>query len=365
MCANTNDDLKYWLGLNLVEGLGPRSFEKLYGHFGSAKSIWEASWRHLRKLRLSERACDSLTRTRKVKDLDKELSKVEGCGIRLMRWDDDDYPSNLKDTVNPPFLLYVKGRLLPRDKSALAVVGTRKFTPYGRRVTTEIVRDLAGSGMTIVSGLALGIDSFAHRAALSVSGRTIAVLGCGLNRVYPPENRDLAREIVNSGALVSEFPLDFPPVRGNFPARNRVISGLSLGLLVCEAPEKSGTMITATCAAEQGRPVFAVPGPVFSYTSRGVGRLIQDGAKLVFGASDILSELSLEFRRAPAVVREFAPETAEEGRIFKVITEGGTLQVDQIVRASGLSVSLVLSTLTRMAMRGIVEEVGGGRWGIK
>ena len=362
MSADTNDDLKYWLGLNLVEGLGPYSFRRLYAHFGSARAIWNSSRRRLRKFGLSERACESLARVREERDLDRELKRVESLGIRLVKWGDRDYPSNLRNIPSPPFLLYIKGEFLSGDELALAVVGTRKFSAYGKRVTTEIVRELAASGLTIVSGLALGIDSFAHRAALSVSGRTIAVLGCGLDRIYPPENRELAREIERSGALVSEFPLGFPPVRGNFPSRNRIIAGLSLGTLVCEAPERSGALITAACALEQGKPVFAVPGSILNQASWGVGRLIQSGAKLVLDASDILEELSLEPQGAPAVVRkEIAPRTAEEKKILEIL-RNGALNTDQIVRASKLPVSLVLSTLTQMAMRGMVEEEGGGRW---
>ena len=365
MFANMSDDTKYWLGLSMVEGLGPRTFSKLYSHFGSAKSIWKASSRYLRGFGLLEKVGDALIRARGIIDLDKELARVVSCGVHLLRWDDGGYPPNLKYTANPPFLLYVKGRLLPQDNLALAVVGTRRCTAYGQRVTTEIVRDLVSSGMTIVSGMALGIDSFAHRAALSASGRTVAVCGCGLNRVYPPENRGLAQEIVRNGALVSEFPLNFPPTRGNFPARNRIISGLSLGVLVCEAPEKSGALITASCAAEQGRPVFAVPGSVFNHSSRGAGRLIQDGAKLVFDASDILVDLSRELRRVSRVTREFTPETTEEGEIFKILASGEPVHVDRLVRTSGLPTSLVLSTLTQLAMRGVVGEVGGGRWMVR
>lgn len=357
-------DLKYWLGLSLVEGLGPKIFQSLYAHFGSSQAIWEARGRELSDLGLSEKAVESLAEIKETKDLEEELERVERLGIRLIRSIDKEYPENLKKISSPPFLLYAKGEILPQDVLSLAVVGTRKFSDYGKRATTKIVGDLASSGLTIVSGLALGIDSFAHQAALEVGGRTIAVLGHGLDQVYPSENRELAWEVSCRGALISEFPLGFPPVSGNFPARNRIIAGLSLGTLVCEAPEKSGALITASCALEAGRPVFALSGPIFSPQSVGTARLIQEGAKLVINVSDILSELDLRERSLHVEARKIIPETEEEGIILKALGDE-SVHIDEICVKSGLSISLVSSTLTAMEIKGMVEEFANGRWAVR
>jgi len=357
------DDLKYWLGLSLVGGLGPKIFRSLYTHFGSARAIWEARETELLSLGLSERVLDSLTEV-KNKGVEGELERVRSLGIKLIRFTDKEYPGNLKKISSPPFLLYTKGEILPRDELSLAVVGTRKFTDYGKRATAKIVGDLASSGLVIVSGLALGIDSAAHRAALEVGGRTIAVLGHGLDQVYPPENWELAFKISKSGALVSEFPLGFPPVSGNFPARNRIIAGLSLGTLVCEAPEKSGALITASQTTEEGRPVFALSGSIFSPQSVGTARLVQDGAKLIVSAEDILSELDVKARSVGIKAREIIPETEEESAILKSLGDD-LLYVDEICRRSELSAAKVSSTLTEMGIKGMVEELGGGRWAVK
>jgi len=360
-----DDSLKYWLGLNLVSGLGPRTFQSLYQQFGSVRKIWGASRRELLASGLRKGVCDTLCRTREGSDLEGELAKVAKLGISIVTLEDKRYPGILKEISSPPPLLYVRGEFLPRDEISLAVVGTRKFSNYGKRATTKLVGDLALAGLTIVSGLAWGIDSFAHRAALRAGGRTIAVLGHGLDQVYPPENRNLADEIACQGALVSEFPLGFPPVVGNFPARNRIISGLSLGTLVCEAPERSGSLITAACALEQGRLVFALPCPIFDSQGLGTGRLIQSGAKLVLGADDILSALNLELRMAQREVREVVAESAEEEDLLGVLRgQGDSLATDEIIRRSGLSPAVVLSTLVKMQMRGAVEETSDGRWAV-
>jgi len=358
------DDLKYWLGLSLVEGFGPRIFHSCYAKLGSARAIWEAEYKVLSALGFSERAWGSLLRLRQAADLEGELGRLGSLGIKLLRLVDENYPRNLKEISSAPFLLYLRGDITPQDELSLAVVGTRKFTDYGRQVTTKIVTDLVANGLTIVSGLALGIDTVSHRAALSCGGRTIAVLAHGLDRIYPPENRELAEDIVRNGALVSEFPIGFPPVPGNFPARNRIIAGLSLGTLVCEAPEKSGALITASQTAEMGRPVYAVPGSVFSPQSMGTARLIQDGAKLILDTEDILSELNPQRKMLQLEAREIVPESEEEALILEVLREQA-LHSDEICRLTNLPAAVVFSTLTKMGIKGIVEEFLGGRWGIK
>lgn len=277
---------------------------------------------------------------------------------------------NLRQISDAPAVFYYKGSILPKDDLAIGVVGSRLATPYGCQVTEKLVFDLANAGLTIVSGLARGIDSVAHRAALDAGGRTIAVLGSGLDLIYPPENRGLAQEIVKNGALVSEFPLGFPIAASNFPARNRIISGLSLGVLVTEGAVDSGSMITAGQAAEQGREVFAVPGPINSKTSAGVNNLIKEGVHPVTDASDILQILNIEQKRksfeTPLKIRgkqETRKLDVNEKKILDLL-DGETKHIDALVRESGLKTDIVSSMLSVMELQGIVKNYGSGIWGV-
>ncbi|NQT23051.1 MAG: DNA-protecting protein DprA [Candidatus Omnitrophica bacterium] len=226
--------------------------------------------------------------------LDKEIELIEKLGIKVITIDDKEYPSNLKHIYNPPKVLYVKGKIVPKDHYSIAVVGARKSSTYGRETAARLARELAEKSITVVSGMARGIDTYAHRGALESGGRTIAVLGCGINIIYPPENKSLMEEISKSGAVISEFPINTPPLRRNFPMRNRIISGLSFGVVVVEAAEKSGSLITASLALEQGREVFSVPGRVDTRLSRGTLALIKEGAKLVENVDDILEEVKAQ-----------------------------------------------------------------------
>lgn len=350
---------KYWLGFNLVKGIGPAKVQALLGYFGDVESAWMASDAQLQSLGIDQRARKNLREARSSLDLDLELEKIRSKNITLLTWNSAGYPSYLREVDGPPPLLYVVGELADIDRWAVAVVGTRRVTPYGRQITQELVAGLVRNGVTIVSGLARGIDAIAHRSALEHGGRTIAVLGSGPDNIYPPEHRDLAREIVRGrGAVISDYPLGTEPDAKNFPPRNRIISGLSLGVVVVEAGERSGALITADFALEQGREVFAVPGNVNSPASRGTNRLIQQGAKLITGAEDVLEELNLSMVLEHSAVQQALPETKEEEALFHYLSSE-PVHVDALSRATGLSSQEVSSTLTLLELKGIVRQVGG------
>jgi DNA processing protein len=278
--------------------------------------------------------------------------------VRVITLDDAGYPDHLREIADPPPVLYVKGELLSADRWAVAVVGTRRVTAYGRQVVERLVPEMARAGVTIVSGLARGTDALAHRVALEAGGRTLAVLGSGLDRIYPTEHAGLAREIVGRGALLSEFPLGTPPDALNFPRRNRIISGLAMGTLVVEAGETSGALITADLALEQGRDVFAVPGSILSPASEGPNRLIKEGAKPVTCAQDILEELNLTAVAQHEAVREALPENETEATLLRLLSSE-PLHVDELGRSSALPVAQVSSALTMMELKGLVRQVGG------
>jgi DNA processing protein len=352
-------DVEYWLGFNIVSGIGPARFQKLLEHFGDAGTAWEASVRELQQAGLDTKSIDSLVASRARLSLDEELARVDQAGASVLTWGDETYPPRLRQIHGAPPLLYVKGDILPQDEWAVAVVGTRASTKYGRQMVEEIAGDLARSGITVVSGLAKGIDSLAHRAALRAGGRTLAVLGSGIDIIYPFEHRDLASKVIQRGALITEYPLGTKPEAGNFPPRNRIISGLSLGTLVVEAGRRSGALITADYALEQGREVFALPGDVTSRKSEGTNRLIQEGAgKLVMSVQDILEELNLTMVERHQEVRTVVPEDEREAKILKYISSQ-PVHVDEIGQRTNLPISEVTSTLAMMELKGMVRQVGG------
>ena len=312
------NDLRYWVGFNRVTGIGPAKLRALLDHFGDLETAWRASSSDLREAGLDRRALEYLLAARSAMDLDAEVAKVPRLGAKIVTWDDADYPPQLKSIAAPPPLLYVKGAFAPADQWAIAVVGTRRATAYGREVTRSLVSDLARSGVTIVSGLARGIDAAAHQAALEVGGRTLAVLGHGIDFVYPPEHRQLAEQIIEHGALVTDYPVGTPPEGGNFPPRNRIISGLSLGVLVVEGAAPSGARITAEFAMEQGRDVFAVPGNILQRGSELPNTLIQEGAIPVLKVDDILEPLNLTMVAQHAEAREVIPADETEAKLLRI-----------------------------------------------
>lgn len=352
-------DRKYWVGFNLVTGIGPAKTRMLLSAFNSdLATAWNAEARALRAAGLDRRALENLLKTRATRDLDAEMERISSQGVSILTWEDEGYPHLLRQIYDPPPVLYLKGQLLSEDEWAVAVVGTRAATTYGKEVATRIAGGLARNGVTIISGLARGIDSTAHRAALEAGGRTIGVLGCGLDIIYPPENRRLATQIVQQGALVSEYPLGTPPEGGNFPPRNRIISGMSLGAVIVEAGRRSGALITAEYALDQGREVFAVPGNIFRRASQGTNTLIQEGATPVLSVEDILEALNLSMISQQQAVRAIIPENETESRLLEYLS-ADPIHVDEIGQQVGLPISEVTSALALMELKGMVRQVGG------
>lgn len=362
------EEKKYWVAFNVFEGIGPARFKLLLDYFGSAKSAFYAPEKELKEIGLGEKLVDKFINFRKnIFDNDSYFLRLEKLGVEVICSEEENYPKMIKEIENRPPILYVRSekdiKILSAEK-AVAVVGTRKVTSYGRQVTEMITEGLVSAGLVIVSGLARGVDKIAHETAMRNNGLTIAVLGNGLDLIYPPEHKDLAKGIVESGGvLVSEFPLGTQAMPGNFPARNRIISGLSLGVVVTEAAEDSGSLITASNAAEQGREVFAVPGPITSPLSKGTSELIKKGAKLVSGVEDILEELGMgRVSRVPRVSRGELSE--DENKIVDLL-ENENLTVDEIIRRLRSDSGKIGSLLSMLEIRGMVKNFGEGVYGLR
>jgi DNA processing protein len=352
-----NDDVKYWVGFNSIPGIGRVRLTQLENHFGNLENAWKASPGELKRAGLDSVALRAITQWRPRVSPEAEMEKVDHYGVRVVTCNDTSYPSRLKEIYDYPPVLYIRGSLLPEEEWCLAVVGTRRASVYGKQVTEEIVSDLAQSKITIVSGLAKGIDTTAHQSALDAGGRSLAVFACGLDIVYPSENAKLARRIIEQGALISEYPLGTRPRAENFPRRNRILSGLSLGVLVTEAGDTSGALITARMALEQNREVFAIPGSILSPASRGTNHLIQEGAKLVRDYTDILEELNLTAVARQMEMREILPESDTESLLLKQLSAEPT-HIDEVCQSSKLPAATVSSTLAMMELKGLVKQVG-------
>ena len=351
------DETKYWVGFSYIPGIGRVRLSRLLNHFKNLKSAWEATPAELKEAGLEPRAVKAISTLKPKISLEAEMEKLERYKIKGLTYNDPGYPPRLKEIYDYPPIIYIRGQLLPEDEWCLAIVGTRKATLYGRQVTEEIAAGLARNKITIISGLARGIDTVAHTSALEADGRTIAIFACGLDIVYPAENAGLARRIMEQGALISEYPPGTRPRAENFPRRNRIMSGLSLGVLVTEADEISGPMITANMAVEQNREVFAIPGSVLSQASRGTNLLIQEGAKSVLKTSDILEELNLTSAVQRLETNEIAPASETELKLLRKLG-AEPIHIDELCRLSGLSISTVSSTLAMMELKGMVRQVG-------
>jgi DNA processing protein len=335
----------------------------LLDRFGGPEHVFKASRRELEMVEgIGERLAALITETDIQGKVRSELKLVEELNASLVTFTDKSYPNNLKQIYDPPALLYVRGDLQAKDDLAISMVGSRLSSSYGRMITERIAGDMARHGVTIVSGMARGIDSAAHRGALSAGGRTIAVLGCGVDIVYPPENRRLFEEITAHGAVISEFPMSTPPEGTNFPRRNRIISGLSLGVVVVQADSRSGSLITAGLALEQNRDVFAVPGNVGMARSRGTNRLIKQGAKLVESADDILEEILPRFQHQGLEPTDVKPSLEdEEERVFRII-EDEPAHIDSIIAQTGMDASRVSAILLQLELKGLVQQLPGKRF---
>ncbi len=347
-----------WLGFNLVKGIGAVRLQGLIQQFGGVEQAWQADAGALRQAGLSARIVAHLLHVRQTADLERLWEEYTARGIRMITWEDAAYPPRLKEIEQPPPVLYLRGELLEEDFWAVAVVGTRRITPYGRQIADEIATLLGGNGVTVVSGLARGVDGVAHSAALKAGGRTLAVLGCGVDIIYPPEHQALAAQVMGRGALLSDYPPGTPPDGPNFPPRNRIISGLSVATIVVEAGETSGALITAGFAADQGREVFAVPGSILAPQSKGPNRLIANGAHPLLDARDILDVLNLTRVSQHQAARKALPTDATEAQLLAALG-AEPLHVDEIRLRSGLPIERVTSALVMMELKGMVRQVGG------
>jgi DNA processing protein len=380
-----NDAQREWLALTLVPGVGTTMFIRLLARFGAAGEVLRASEAAIEEV-VGPKLAQRIRGYREVVDLDTQERALDTYAARLITMDDPAYPPRLAEIYDPPLVLFARGELHACDENAIAVVGTRQPTSYGARMAEYLSRDLAARGLTVVSGMASGTDSAAHLGALDAKGRTIAVLGCGVDIVYPSENAALMQRIIEQGCVLSPFPMGMKPSRGHFPYRNRIISGLSLGTLVIEAPPGSGALITARTAAEQGREVFALPGQAGQRNSMGPHALIREGAKLVETVEDILVELSIPaairqprpestapVESKPAAAPDAAPATPSrpapippalsevERDVLAVLAAEGSF-VDEIALACRIPVSEALSSLTLLELKGLVRQFSGKRF---
>jgi len=359
---------KYWIALNMVPGVGAITYRKLLNVFGSPEHVLSAPPHMLKTIPgISDKVVQNIVNFGFPDRVKKELEAIEKHQIHIITCEDNEYPEHLKVIFDPPPIMYLKGNRLQHHEIMVAVVGSRKASTYGRITAEKICSELALKGVVVVSGMARGIDSAAHRGTLKAGGRTIAVMGCGANVIYPPENKQLYDEIVEKGTIISEFPMHTKPDRGNFPTRNRIISGMSLGTVVVEAGIRSGALITADMALEQGREVFAVPGNITSASSRGTNRLIKQGAVLVERADDILHELSIPISHE---LKGLQPElplgkktplpslTEDEQRIYDLI-ENQPIHIDEITIRSKFPSGMVSAILMMLEMKNVIRQLAG------
>ena len=370
------DLLKYWIALKSVAGVGNIIFPVLVEKFGSLPAIFTAPVSRLNEIPgISKTIAAAIVGFNHWDKVKAELEFVDKNDIKIITYQDELYPAKLMNIYDRPPFLYVKGNL-SKDDINIAVVGSRLASTYGKYTTEKISCELALKGLTIVSGMARGIDSVAHRGALTARGRTIAVLGSGLDVIYPPENKKLFTDIIQNGAVISEFPPGTPPRSANFPARNRIISGMSYGVVIVEAGEKSGSLITARLALEQGREVFAVPGSIDSAGSRGTNKLIKQGAKLIENTDDIIEEIIPQIDRSTLLktpsVSNVEVITTKPAEILSAVDQkiigfmsGGRVHIDDLISSTGLSSADILGALTTLELKGIVEQHPGKLFSVK
>lgn len=373
--ARRKEDLAFWVALTRLQDIGPVRARRLLARFHSPRRVFEAGLSELADVDdIGQNRALSVKQFNEWAAVERELEMTGQLGVRVIAYGDREYPGPLRHIEDSPLVLFAKGALADEDRYALAIVGSRIMSDYGRRMAERFAADLAGLGITVVSGMARGIDTTAHWGALRAGGRSIAVLGCGIDRPYPPENRHLFEQLAQSGSVVTEFPLGTPPHRENFPKRNRLISGISLGVLVVEAALDSGSLITANHALEQGREVFAVPGAITAKYSEGTNALIKRGAKLVQRVEDILEELSGPLAGLPEVLTGLQGGVMPAGRGGLEISEEersicnalGTepKHIDTIARETGTTPSRLSSILLSLEIKGIVRQTEGTRFSL-
>ncbi len=349
-------DYRAWL--KSIPRIGNRTAAALIQYFGSAQAVFNADEKALYECpRINEKIIHNIIQNRQIGIIQKQIAQMKQYRIEVLDIEDESYPLNLKHIYDPPYILYKKGQILKTDENAVAIVGTRKASPYGKWTAYRLAGDLAKRGVTVVSGLAYGIDTEAHKGALDHGGRTIAVLGCGLDQCYPKSNARLMQQIERQGAVLSEYPIGMGPVPGNFPARNRIISGLAKGVVVVEAAAKSGALITAEFALEQGREVFAVPGNINSELSEGTNRLIQEGAKLVSCVEDILEELNIDTGSFQEPLEIELSE--QESKIYQIIIENQPIHIEYLLKKSEMRIEQIHSIITVLQLKGLIRQLPG------
>jgi DNA processing protein len=362
------EDMLYWVWLSMLHKITPGEKKELLGHFSSPENIWSADINEIASLPfMDSRIFAQLTDNSIKSKSESMVIEIESKGINMVTILDDDYPALLREIYDPPVLLYTRGKLI-RDELAVAIVGSRRVSPYGVEISEALSYSLAGKGITIISGMARGVDSWSHRGALEAGGRTIAVLGCGVDVVYPPENAELMKRIEKDGAVISEYPPGMQPLPMNFIARNRIISGISVGTVVIEAGNRSGSLITAAYALEQGREVFAVPGNIDSPGSKGTNRLIKDGAKIVTCVEDILDELGFLFpgktygkEQKAGISINLDDREAAVVRLLKT----GVSHIDRISREAAIPINELEPIMLLLEMKGIVQQNPGRLYRLK
>lgn len=352
--------MKYLNALNKIEGIGAQKLRLLMTFFDSAEAAWKASLQDLKESGIGNVASEKIIEQKRNIDPDAEWEKMQKENIRLIDWESSDYPILLREISNPPYLLYARGNLDLNSAPIISIVGSRKYTQYGKQVAENFSRELARAGIIVASGMAIGIDSFAHRGALNAGGKTVAVLADSLDNehLHPRINFNMSQEILENGLLLSEYAVPTESLPVLFPARNRIVAGLSMGTLIIEAGEKSGSLITATLALEFNREIFAVPGPIFSPQSFGTNDLIKKGAKVVTSIRDILEELNLGKIEKSNQSFLKIPENKEEEILLKILSTD-PLHIDNIAKISKLGTVSVLSNLTLMELKGWVRNIGG------
>ena len=357
------EDIFYWVALSLIPGVGSVLFKRLLDQFKTPEAVFRSPLKQLLTVEgVGEKVAKEIQKGPPEKKVEKELHLLKEAGGTLLTLKDDLYPLRLREIYDPPPLLYARGEMKEEDDFALAIVGSRKTSPYGRWITEKMSQEIARHGVTIVSGMARGIDSVAHLGAMSGGGRTIAVLGCGIDVIYPPENRNLFGQIIAHGAVLSEFPMGSSPEGIHFPRRNRIISGLSIGVVVVQASEESGSLITAEYALEQGRVVFAIPGNIGAAGSRGTNRLIKEGAKLVESSEDILAEILPQWERrkeGPPKVKSPEEGLPEDEKIVYKLLSDSPLHIDAIIGESQLDPGKVSSLLLNLELKGLITQWPG------
>lgn len=353
--------MRYLNALNKIPGIGPRRMKMLVSCFSTPEEIWKADLNHLAASKIGEKLAGQIVLERNNINPDEEWEKLEKENISIIAFDSPDYPELLKESPNPPYILYARGKIdFLNSAPMISIVGSRKYTSYGAQATQNFSRELSVSGFAVVSGMALGIDTFAHMGALEAGGKTVAVLGNGLDEksIYPRNNLNLSRRICENGTLLSEYPVGTQAGPLTFPARNRIVAGLSLGTVVTEAGEKSGALITAKMALDANREVFSVPGSIFSLQSLGTNDLIKKGARLVSGVKDILEELDISFQKETQEKIPKIPATESE-KILLGILSSDPLHIDNISKLSKLGTAEASSTLSMMEIKGWAKNIGG------